>query len=70
VICLDNEDNPASLEVGKVYRTLGAPEGGPQGYLIVFDESGEEYLFPARLFHAIELPQEVERALTRKRPAR
>ncbi|HVT56812.1 MAG TPA: hypothetical protein VHR45_00290 [Thermoanaerobaculia bacterium] len=63
VICVRNEDYPASLERGKVYLSFGAPQIGPQGYLVVVDESGEEYLYPASYFHAIELPQEVEEAL-------
>ena len=53
VICIRNDGYPASLERGKVYLTSGPPEIGPQGYLAVVDESGEDYLYPASFFHAI-----------------
>ena len=69
VICVRNDGYPASLERGKVYVTLGPPAVGPKGYLAVVDESGEDYLFPASYFHAIELPQEVEEALAQASPA-
>ncbi len=65
VICIRNDGYPASLERGKVYLTSGPPEVGPQGYLAVVDESGEDYLYPASFFHAIDLPREVEKALAR-----
>lgn len=70
VLCVRNEGYPASLELGKVYLSLGPPEVGPKGYLAVIDESGEDYLYPASFFHAIDLPQEVEEALALKRSAR
>ena len=70
VICVRNDDYPASLERGKVYLSFGPPAVGPQGYLAVVDESGEDYLYPASYFHAIDLPQEVEAALALERSAR
>lgn len=36
-------------------RCEGLPEVGPQGYLAVVDESGEDYLYPASFFHTIDL---------------
>jgi hypothetical protein len=53
----------ASLEVGKVYRSLGVPQPGPAHHLRVIDESGEDYVYPENLFRAIELPVPVQRAL-------
>ena len=67
VICIRNDGYPASLERGKVYLTSGPPEVGPRGYLAVVDESGEDYLYPASFFHAIDLPHEVEKALALQR---
>jgi len=55
VICIRNDGYPASLERGKVYLSSGPPEVGPQGYLAVVDESGEDYLYPASFFHTIDL---------------
>jgi len=54
---------PASLEVGKVYRSLGAAQPGPARHLRVIDESGEDYVYPENLFRAIELPAPIKRAL-------
>jgi len=63
VICVSSGRYPASLEVGKVYRSLGAPQPGPVHHLRVIDESGEEYIYPEALFRAIELPVPIQRAL-------
>jgi len=62
VLCLDNQGYPASLEPRKIYRVLGDPPSEARGFLRVIDESGEDYLYPARFFVPIELPEEAERA--------
>jgi hypothetical protein len=36
---------------------------GKRGYLRVVDESGEDYLYPAKCFAAIELPKAAAKAL-------
>jgi len=63
VICVSSGRYPASLEVGKVYRSLGVPQPGPAHHLRVIDESGEDYVYPENLFRAIELPVPIQRAL-------
>lgn len=68
VICLDNESNPASLIVGKVYFTLPDAEAEAHNMLRVIDEDESEsdgYLYPASMFSPIELPGVAEQALTR-----
>lgn len=62
-LCLDNEDYPASLEVGKLYRVIPDDEAAAHGYLRVIDESGEDYAFMASRFHVIELPLAVGQVL-------
>ena len=63
VICLSSGKTPASLEPGKVYeRLLDAVVEGT-GMLRIIDESGEDYLHPARLFGRISLPIETRLAL-------
>ena len=67
VICINNDSNPASLLVGKVYRTLPDAEAETHGMLRVIDEDRSEpdgYLYPASLFAPIELPEVAKRALT------
>lgn len=67
VICINNNNNPASLLVGKVYRTLPDPEAEARRMLRVIDEDKSEpdgYLYPASMFAPIELPEVAKRALT------
>ena len=59
VICIKNEDYPASLEVRKVYRLIPDPDAAKNHLLRVIDESGEDYLYPADYFAPIDLQQEV-----------
>ncbi len=66
VICINNESNPASLLVGKVYRTLPDAEAQTHSMLRVIDEDKSEpdgYLYPASMFAPIELPEVARRAL-------
>lgn len=62
-VCLDNDGYPASLEVGKLYRVIPDEEAAAHELIRVVDESGEDYAFAARRFHALKLPQAVEKAL-------
>jgi hypothetical protein len=61
VICVANEDDPASLERRKVYRVLPDAKAQKRQLMRVIDESGEAYLYPADLFVVVRLPQKVER---------
>ena len=66
VICINNESNPASLIVGKVYRTLSDAEAEAHNLLRVIDEDKSEpdgYLYPALMFAPIEVPEVAKQAL-------
>ena len=66
VICINNDSNPASLILGKVYRTLPDAEAEAHNMLRVIDEDRSEpdgYLYPASMFAPIELPEVAERVL-------
>ena len=59
-ICIDNQSNPASLILGKAYRTLPDEEAKQFGLLRVVDEDSTEpdgYLYPAAMFVPIEVPE-------------
>jgi hypothetical protein len=56
MICIKNENYPASLEFGKVYRVLADAKAEKHKMLRVIDESGEDYLYPENYFVAITLP--------------
>ena len=46
----------------RVYRVLPDAAAARRGLIRVIDESGEDYLYPARLFVAVELPREAGKA--------
>ena len=62
-ICVRNEGYPASLELWKVYRVLPDEKAAQHQLVRVFDESGEDYLYPESFFAPVELPRAVEDAL-------
>ena len=53
VVCVKAEGYPASLELHKIYRVKPDPEALERGLLRVFDESGEDYLYPEELFQSV-----------------
>jgi hypothetical protein len=66
VICINNESNPASLIVGKVYRRLPDNDAEAHNMFRVIDEDLSEpdgYLYPMTMFAPIELPEVAERVL-------
>jgi hypothetical protein len=63
VICIRNDDYPASLEKRKLYFELHDPEAEKYHYIRVIDESGEDYLYPEGYFSAVELSDETRRAI-------
>jgi hypothetical protein len=63
VVCVENGDHPASLEKRKIYVALSDPAAEKHGLLRIVDESGEDYLYPKKLFRVIELPQSLQKAL-------
>jgi hypothetical protein len=63
VLCIRNAGYEASLERRKLYATIPDPDAAANGQIRVIDESGEDYVFPSRLFVALELPAPVRRAL-------
>ena len=62
-VCLRSRGYAASLESRKLYPVLNDPDAEANGLIRVIDESGEDYLYPARLFQKLTLPAEVQRAL-------
>jgi hypothetical protein len=63
VVCLGNRGYAASLVTRRLYRVIEDPAAARRGLVRVVDESGEDYLYPKRLFAAIELPMTVTRRL-------
>lgn len=65
VLCVRNEDYPASLELRKVYQVLTDQQAAKHRQVRVIDESGEDYLYPQEYFVPIKLPQAAEKAVLR-----
>ena len=57
VLCIKNRGYPASLETRKIYRALPDDKAESHGLLRVVDESGEDFLYPSRLFIPIDVPK-------------
>lgn len=62
-MCIDNDAYPASLEARKVYQTMPDAQGDKHGLVRVIDESGEDYLYPKKLFVALKLPRSAAMAV-------
>lgn len=72
VICIDNQDYPASLELRKIYPILPDAKAsdcalrsaqGDRQMLRVIDESGEDYLYPDSYFLPLELSEPIKKTL-------
>jgi hypothetical protein len=62
-VCLRNGGFVASLEVRKLYPFISDPDAEANNLIRIVDESGEDYLYPARLFRKLALPSDIQRAL-------
>ena len=62
-VCVDNDGYEASLERNKIYVVLPDKAAEKDGDLRVVDESGEDYLFAADRFVAIDIPAAVKASL-------
>ena len=65
VVCINNVDYPASLELHKIYRVLIDEASTSEGDIRIIDESGEDYLYPSSYFVPIQVPQTVGESLLR-----
>jgi hypothetical protein len=62
-VCLQNAGYEASLERNKLYVVLPDADAERQGDVRVVDESGEDYLYPAEWFVALDVPKAVAESL-------
>ena len=66
VVCVENGEYRASLEVRKRYQVVTDPDAAALGQLRVIDESGEDYLYPLEYFAAVDYQGEMGRAGSRR----
>ena len=62
-VCIKNKGSEASLERNKVYVVLPDERAEADGLVRVIDEDGEDYLYPAGWFVAVEVPRAVQLSL-------
>jgi len=62
-VCVKNQGYEASLERNKIYVTIPDREAAAEGQVRVIDEDGEDYLYPAQWFVAVEVPKAVQLSL-------
>ncbi|MER3495184.1 MAG: hypothetical protein C4323_25230 [Mastigocladus sp. ERB_26_2] len=60
VVCINNKDYPASLEVRKIYQVVPDEQATKHQMIRVIDESNEDYLYPSSYFVPIVLPKAVQ----------
>ena len=59
VVCIDNIDYPADLQLHKIYRVV--PDASLEADDIrIIDESGEDYIYPKSFFAPINVPEQVK----------
>ena len=60
VICINNKNYEASLDVKKIYRIMSDLEAEKENMIRVIDESDEDYLYEANKFVPVQIPETVE----------
>lgn len=63
MVCVRADDYPTSLELHKIYAVKPDADAERDGDLRIIDESGDDYLFSADRFVAIEVPAAVKASL-------
>lgn len=62
-VCIKNTGYKASLERNKIYVVIPDEDAEREGDLRVVDESGQDYLFAADRFVAVDVPAAVRASL-------
>jgi hypothetical protein len=62
-LCIDNGGYPESLEVRKVYVVLPDERAAANNYIRVIDETDEDYLYPAKYFVMVDVPEQAAEAM-------
>jgi len=63
LLCVRNEGYAASLQTRRLYEHISDKDAESRGLVRVIDESGEDYLYPQKLFASVNLPLPVVRAI-------
>ena len=63
-VCIQSDDADL-LTPRMIYQVLPDASAAKSKYIRVVDNEGEDYLYPADYFMFLDLPDEIERALSR-----
>jgi hypothetical protein len=63
-VCIQSDDADL-LTPRMIYQILPDESAAKSNYVRVLDNEGEDYLYPAKYFIFLDLPAEIERALSR-----
>jgi hypothetical protein len=66
LLCIENKDYEASLEIRKLYEQLPDKEAERHNQVRVIDESGEDYLYPSSFFATVRLSLQIKDKLLQK----
>ena len=67
VVCLANRGHAASLVVRRLYPVLPDAAAEKHDMIRIVDESGEDYLYPRKMFAVVALARTVEKRLASAR---
>jgi hypothetical protein len=66
LLCIDNEGYEASLEMRKLYEMIPDKEAERHNQVRIIDESGEDYLYPAKFFAPVRLSMQTKNRILEK----
>jgi hypothetical protein len=61
-VCIQSDDADL-LTPRMIYQVLPDESAAKSNYVRVIDNEGEDYIYPAKYFMFLDLPQEIERAV-------
>ena len=64
-VCVANTGYETSLHRNKIYAVIAVTDAAHDGDIRIVDESGEDYLYPAEWFIAIDVPDTVRKSVLR-----
>jgi hypothetical protein len=62
-VCIQSDDADL-LTPRMIYQVLPDESAAKSNYVRVIDNEGEDYIYPAKYFMFLDLPQEIERAVS------
>ena len=62
-VCIQSDDTDL-LTPRMIYQVLPDESAAKSNYVRVIDNEGEDYLYPSEYFMYLDMPQEIERALS------